>query len=141
VAELLEREQKAGLLRLETYTTFQERADKVKEDLLLFLIEQKRKGKRIAAYGAAAKGNTLLNYAGVKPDLLPYVCDAAPAKQGKFLPGSHIPIRAPETLRESPPDFVLILPWNIASEVRGQLADLADGGARFVTAVPELQIR
>ena len=141
VAALLEREQKAGLLRLETYTTFLDRADKVKEDLLLFLIEQKRNGKRVAAYGAAAKGNTLLNYAGVKPDLLPYVCDAAPAKQGKFLPGSHIPIWAPETLRESPPDFVLILPWNIASEVRGQLADLADGGARFVTAVPELQIR
>ena len=141
VAALLEREQKAGLLRVETYTFFQDRADKVKEDLLLFLIEQKRNGKRVAAYGAAAKGNTLLNYAGVKPDLLPYVCDAAPAKQGKFLPGSHIPIRAPEILRESPPDFVLILPWNIASEVRGQLADLADGGARFVTAVPELQIR
>ena len=141
VAALLEREQKAGLLRVETYTTFQDRADKVKEDLLLFLIEQKRNGKRVAAYGAAAKGNTLLNYAGVKPDLLPYVCDAAPAKQGKFLPGSHIPIRAPETMRENPPDFVLILPWNIASEVRGQLADLADGGVRFVTAVPELQIR
>jgi len=141
VVELLEREAKAGLLRLETYTTFQDRADRVKENLLAFLIEQKRKGKKVAAYGAAAKGNTLLNYAGVRPDLLPYVCDAAPAKQGKFLPGSHIPIRAPKDLRDNPPDFVLILPWNIAAEVREQLADLAEGGARFVTAIPELQIR
>lgn len=141
VVELLERERQAGLLQLDTYTTFQGRADRVKQDLLAFLIEQKRKGKKVAAYGAAAKGNTLLNYAGVKPDLLPYVCDAASAKQGKFLPGSHIPIRAPEDLRDDPPDFVLILPWNIAAEVREQLADLGDGGARFVTAIPELQIR
>ena len=128
------------MTRRETYTEFQKRADRVKDDLVAFLIEQKRAGRRVAAYGAAAKGNTLLNYAGVRHDLLPYVCDAAVSKQGKFMPGSHIPIRSPEALRESPPEYVVILPWNIAHEVRTQLADLADSGTRFVTAVPELTI-
>lgn len=140
VAALLAREEEFGVTRLETYTAFQNRADQVKDDLLTFLIEQRRAGRRVAAYGAAAKGNTLLNYAGVRPDLLPYVCDAAPSKQGKLLPGSHIPIRAPEALWEDPPDYVVILPWNIAHEVRTQLKDLAEGGASFVTAVPELSI-
>lgn len=139
VDDLLRREQEFGVTRLATYTEFQKRANRVKDDLLAFLIEQKRADKRVAAYGAAAKGNTLLNYAGVRPDLLPYVCDAATAKQGKLMPGSHIPIRAPEALRENPPDFVVILPWNIAHEVREQLADLVHGGTRFVTAVPELR--
>jgi hypothetical protein len=138
VESALAREQQFGLTRCETYAEFQTRADRVKDDLLAFLIEQKRAGRRVAAYGAAAKGNTLLNYAGVKPDLLPYVCDAAASKQGKFLPGSHIPIRSPDALRESPPDYVVILPWNIAQEVRTQLDDLAASGTRFVTAVPEL---
>ena len=140
VAEMLAREAGAGLTQLATYTSFQARADKVKDDLLAWLIEQKRAGKRVAAYGAAAKGNTLLNYAGVKPDLLPFVCDAAAAKQGKFLPGSHIPILPPGALRDDMPDLVLILPWNIADEVRGQLADLAARGVRFATAVPELAV-
>jgi SAM-dependent methyltransferase len=140
VAALLAREEEFGVTRLETYTEFQQRTDRVKDDLLAFLIEQKRAGRRVAAYGAAAKGNTLLNYAGVRPDLLPYVCDAAPSKQGKFLPGSHIPIRAPEALWENSPDYVVILPRNIAQEVRAQLKDLAEGGASFVTAVPELSI-
>ncbi len=135
----LQREDHFGITRLETYTSFQGRADRVKDDFVTFLIEQKRSGQRVAAYGAAAKGNTLLNYAGVRPDLLPYVCDAAQAKQGKYMPGNHIPIRSPETLRSQPPDVVLILPWNIANEVRGQLADLADTGTSFVTAVPELR--
>jgi hypothetical protein len=94
----------------------------------------------VAAFGAAAKGNTLLNYAGVKPDLLPFVCDAAPSKQGKLMPGSHIPILPPEALNSSPPDYVVILPWNIAAEVRAQLAPLAAQGTRFVTAVPELVV-
>ena len=92
------------------------------------------------AYGAAAKGNTLLNYAGVKPDLIPFVCDAAPAKQGQFMPGSHIPILPPERLIQVKPDYVLILPWNIASEVKLQNAQLKRNGARFVTVVPELEI-
>ncbi|OBF66051.1 SAM-dependent methyltransferase [Mycobacterium sp. 852002-51971_SCH5477799-a] len=140
VQSMLTREQHFGVARRETYTEFQKRADRVKDDLLAFLIEQKRAGRRVAAYGAAAKGNTLLNYAGVRPDLLPYVCDAALSKQGKFMPGSHIPIRSPEALRESPPDYVVILPWNIADEVRTQLADLGQSGTRFVTAVPELSV-
>ncbi|OMC36391.1 SAM-dependent methyltransferase [Mycobacterium colombiense] len=140
VGSLLRREAQFGLTRPETYSAFQQHADRVKDDLLAFLIEQKRAGRRVAAYGAAAKGNTLLNYAGVRPDLLPYVCDAAASKQGKFLPGSHIPIYSPEALRENRPDDVVILPWNIAREVRSQLADLVDNGTRFVTAVPELSV-
>lgn len=139
VAEVLAQEQAEGLERAEAYTAFQARADKVKNELMAFLIEQKRAGKRVAAYGAAAKGNTLLNYAGVKPDLLPYVCDAAVAKQGKYLPGSHVPILSPEALSSDPPDYILILPWNIANEVRGQLANLAAKGVKFVIAVPELR--
>jgi SAM-dependent methyltransferase len=137
---LLTREDQFGVTRLRTYTEFQKRAERVKDDLLAFLIEQKRAGRRVAAYGAAAKGNTLLNYAGVKPDLLPYVCDAAGSKQGRFLPGSHIPIYSPEALWENPPDYVVILPWNIAHEVRTQLADLERSGVCFVTAVPELSV-
>lgn len=138
VDSMLKREDQFGVTQVETYTKFQQRADRVKDDFLAFLIEQKRAGRSVAAYGAAAKGVTLLNYAGVKPDLLPYVCDAAEAKQGKFLPGSHIPIRSPDALRENPPDNVVILPRNIAHEVRTQLADLVHSGRSFVTAVPEL---
>ena len=104
VGAILRAEQASGLRDIVTYQAFQSRADKVKNDLLEFLIEQKRAGKKVAAYGAAAKGNTLLNYAGVKPDLLPYVCDAALAKQGKYLPGSHIPILPPDALAEQNPD-------------------------------------
>jgi SAM-dependent methyltransferase len=140
VHSLLISEEQSGITRLETYTAFQARADRVKDDLLSFLIEQKRAGRGVAGYGAAAKGNTLLNYAGVKPDLLPYVCDAAGSKQGKFLPGSHIPIYSPEALRENPPDYVVILPWNIANEVQSQLIDLVPRGVRFVTAVPKLSL-
>lgn len=140
VAALLAYEDAAGLSMLATYTRFQERADEVKDSLLAWLIAHKQAGRRVAAYGAAAKGNTLLNYAGVKRDLLPYVCDAAPAKQGKFLPGSHIPILSPDVLRADRPDVVLVLPWNIASEVQGQLADLAVVGVQFATAVPQLTL-
>src|SRR5690606_14165839 len=96
VSAILAEERDAGLRELPTYQRFQSRVERIKHDLLAFLIEQKRAGRKVAAYGAAAKGNTLLNYAGVRPDLLPFVCDAAPSKQGKYLPGSHIPIRAPE---------------------------------------------
>jgi SAM-dependent methyltransferase len=141
VDSMLTREDEFGLTRLGTYAAFQARADRVKDDFLAFLIQQKRAGRRVAAYGAAAKGSTLLNYAGVKPDLLPYVCDAAVSKQGKLMPGSHIPIYSPEALRENPPDDVVIFPWNIAREVQTQLADLVDSGTRFVTAVPELRFR
>jgi len=140
IEALLTEEEQRGLKTLTIYQDFQAKADQVKDDFLTFLIEQKRAGKKVAAYGAAAKGNTLLNYAGVKPDLLPYVCDAAPSKQGKYLPGSHIPILSPVALREQLPDFVLILPWNIADEVIEQQHAIRDSGAKFVVAVPALTI-
>jgi len=139
VAACLNTESKAGLLTDAPYVAFQARADAVKNDLLRFLLDARHDGRTVAAYGAAAKGNTLLNYAGIKPDLLPFVCDAASAKQGKFMPGSHIPILPPSALDLRRPDYVLILPWNIAAEVRAQLAPLAARGTRFVTAVPEIR--
>jgi hypothetical protein len=139
VATVLQKEKQAGLQDLKIYLGFQARADRVKNDFLTFLIEQKKQGRKVAGYGAAAKGNTLLNYAGVKPDLLPYVCDAAASKQGKFLPGSHIPILPPSAIAERRPDVIVILPWNIAEEVRAQLASARAWKAHFVTAVPELR--
>lgn len=140
VTWLLNKEVHRGLFEIGTYLGFQVRADRVKDDFVAFLIEQKRAGKTVAAYGAAAKGNTLLNYGGVKPDLLPFVCDAAAAKQGKFMPGSHIPILPPDTLTTQRPDYLVILPWNIAAEVKQQNAALATLGTKFVTAVPKLEI-
>lgn len=139
VHALLGEETRRGLQRLETYLAFQPRAERIKNDLLTFLIAQKRAGKTVAAYGAAAKGNTLLNFAGVRADLLPYVCDRAPSKQGKLMPGSHIPILAPSQLAADPPDFVMILPWNIAQEVRDENMALTDRGVQFFSAVPELR--
>ena len=139
VSVLLAEEAQRGLQTLAIYQHFQAKADRVKYELLAFLIEQKRIGKKVAAYGAAAKGNTLLNYAGVKPDLLPFVCDAAAAKQGMFMPGSHIPILAPVVLMEQRPDFLIILPWNIAAEVKQQNVRLEELGTKFVTAVPKLE--
>jgi len=140
VQTLLRCEAEAGLQTMSSYASFQARANKVKDDLLDFLIQQKREGKKVAAYGAAAKGNTLLNYAGVKPDLLPFVCDAAGAKQGKFMPGSHIPILSPEAIQQVRPDFVLILPWNIADEVIRQNSLVREWSGQFVMAIPELAI-
>ena len=140
VITVLAKEAQRGLQNLTTYENFQSRANRVKDDLLGFLIEKKRASKTVLAYGAAAKGNTLLNYAGVKPDLLPFVYDAALAKQGKFMPGSHIPIVAPSAVFQLRPDFLLILPWNIADEVKQQNANLAKLGTKFVTAVPKLEI-
>ncbi len=140
VAALLAEETRRGLQSLHTYAGFQARADRIKDDLLEFLIQQKKAGKKVVAYGAAAKGNTLLNYAGVKPDLLPFVCDAAPSKQGKFLPGSHVPILPPDALQKRKPDYVLILPWNISGEIQQQNPGLCDSGGRFVIAVPTLQV-
>jgi hypothetical protein len=140
VDAVLVAEARQGLRSLEAYHAFQIKADRVKNDFLGFLIEQKRAGKTIAAYGAAAKGNTLLNYAGIKPDLLPYVVDAASSKQGKFLPGSHIQIYSPELLKNNLPDVLLILPWNIADEIRSQFVDCDIKECRFVVAVPELSL-
>jgi hypothetical protein len=140
VAALVAEEVRRGLQSPAGYEGFQAKANRIKDDLLFFLIQQKRAGKTVAAYGAAAKGNTLLNYAGVKPDLMPFVCDAAPSKQGKWMPGSHIPILPPSALTERRPDFLLILPWNIAAEVRQQNIALERLGTRFVTAIPELTV-
>jgi C-methyltransferase C-terminal domain len=139
VGALAAEEGRRGLQALAICRDFRARADRVKDSLLLFLLEQKRARKTVAAYGAAAKGNTLLNYAGVKPDLLSFVCDAAVAKQGKFMPGSHVPILAPAVLTDRRPDFLLILPWNIATEVEQKNGRLAELGTKFVTAVPRLE--
>jgi len=141
IVRLLDAESQFGLRALEVYQGFQGRADEVKNGLLSFLIEQKRAGKQVVAYGAAAKGNTLLNYAGVKPDLLSYVCDAAPSKQGKYLPGSHIPVYSPEKLKETHPDTVVILPWNIADEVIGHHRYVREWGGQFVAAIPTLEVK
>jgi hypothetical protein len=140
VSGIFQSEIQHGLQDLATYLKFQPRADKIKDDLLSFLLEQKRSGKKVAAYGAAAKGNTLLNYAGVRADLVEFVFDAAQAKQGKYLPGSHIPILHPSEMLNRAFDWVLILPWNIASEVVEQNAVLKTKSVRFVTAVPELTV-
>jgi SAM-dependent methyltransferase len=141
VVKLLEREEAAGISSAAFYGGFQERADKVKNDLLMFLIKARQAGKSVAGYGAAAKGNTLLNYAGVRPDLLPFVVDRNPAKQDKFMPGSRIPIVDEAHLKQSRPDYVLILPWNLRTEVAEQLSYIRDWGGEFVTAVPALEIR
>tara|TARA_B100002003_G_scaffold92917_1_gene86580 strand:- start:74 stop:1300 length:1227 start_codon:yes stop_codon:yes gene_type:complete len=140
VQEVLAEEQSNGLKQLSTYLGFQERVDRVKTRLLLYLTEQKRAGKMVVAYGAAAKGNTLLNYAGITPDLISFVCDAAPSKQGKYMPGSHIPIFPPSMLYEQKPDIILILPWNLAEEVTSQNAYVREWGGEFITAIPQIRI-
>ena len=140
VAELLREEDDAGMRGSTFYRGLQARADAIKNDLLAFLIEQKRAGRKVVAYGAAAKGNTLLNYAGVRSDLLPFVVDASPHKQGRFLPGSRIPVLGEKTLRRTRPDFVLVLPWNLRTEIGEQLAYVREWGGRLVTAVPALRV-
>jgi len=122
------------------YSGLQAKADTIKYDLLEFLIDVRRRGDRVAAYGAAAKGNTLLNYAGVRADLLSWVVDRNPAKQGHWLPGSRIPIVAEARIREEKPDYLLILPWNLAPELMSQLAYIRAWKGRFVIAVPELEV-
>lgn len=140
VAQVLAEELSNGLQDLPTYQRFQRAADIVKNRFLAFLVEASLAGKTVSAYGAAAKGNTLINYAGVKPDLITFVCDAAAAKQNKFMPGSHIPILAPDELRKRRPDYVVILPWNIADEVVKSNTFVKEWGGKFVVAVPELRI-
>jgi len=139
VIDLLAIEVDFGLKALNVYKSFQAKANKVKNDFLSFLIEQKRLGKSIAGYGAAAKGNTLMNYTGLKNDLIDFVCDAAPSKQNKYMPGSHLPILHPSELANRKPDWVVIFPWNIAKEVQEQ-ETVAKWGGKFVVAVPELRI-
>ncbi|MBZ0067405.1 MAG: methyltransferase domain-containing protein [Thiobacillus sp.] len=140
VDELLHREARAGMLSVDYYMGFQSKTNQVKNDFIAFLLDTKRRGKTIAGYGAAAKGNTLMNYAGIRPDLVPFVVDRNPAKQGKYMPGSRIPILAPDELERHKPDYVLILPWNIAQEVKGQFVSLAASGTQFIIAVPRLEM-
>jgi SAM-dependent methyltransferase len=136
--ELRARENEAGYERLETYTAYEQRVIADKRQILQFLIELKREGKRIAGYGAPAKGNTLLNFCGIGVDFIDYTCDLNPHKQGQLLPGSHIPIRAPEAIRDDKPDVVLILPWNLADEITEQLSFVREWGGRFAARAPEL---
>ncbi|HSO83519.1 class I SAM-dependent methyltransferase, partial [Thiocapsa sp.] len=140
VDAILRREQAARLDGPEGYAGFQAKTDQVKNRFLAYLIDAKQQGRTLAAYGAAAKGNTLLNYAGVRPDLLPYVVDRNPAKQGKYLPGSRIPIVGEERLLQTKPDAIIVLPWNLSTEVKAQLGYARDWGARFITAVPDLVV-
>ena len=140
VAELLERERRAGYGSLELYVDYGRRVAEDKRRILELLIALKRDNRRIVGYGAPAKGNTLLNYCGVGTDFLDYTCDLSPHKQGHLLPGTHIPIRSPDVLREDRPDVVLILPWNLKDEITRQLAFIADWGGRFVVASPETRV-
>jgi ubiquinone/menaquinone biosynthesis C-methylase UbiE len=140
VAALLEKEIKQGITDLNYYHNFQQKAFDIKLSLLSFLTEQKKAGKKVGAYGAAAKGNTLLNYCGVKNDLVDFVVDSNPHKQGKFLPASHIPVVNEEYLKQQKPDYVLILPWNLKDEIKEQLAYIRDWKGKFVVPIPSLQI-
>jgi len=139
VAAVLAEERRRGIQKTDLYKTFQGKADRIRDEFRSFLEGQKVSGRKVAAYGAAAKGNTLLNYANIKSDLLPFVCDAATAKQGKLMPGSRIPIVPASVLKEQLPDCLVILPWNIAEEIRQQNLDIEKAGARFVTVIPEIR--
>jgi 2-polyprenyl-3-methyl-5-hydroxy-6-metoxy-1,4-benzoquinol methylase len=133
-------EEAAGLSKLESYSHFAERTKETKCALLEFLIDARRNGKQVAGYGAPGKGNTLLNYCGIRSDLLSYTVDRNPYKQGKYLPGSHIPIYSPEHIRETRPDYVLILPWNLKDEIMQQLAYIREWGGRFVVPIPSVKV-
>lgn len=140
VNDLLVLETSAGITSESYYANFQDRANTIKNDLIAFLIDAKKQGKRTIAYGAAAKGNTLINYAGIREDLISCVVDRNPAKQDKFLPGSRIPIVNEQVIRDSKPDYVLILPWNLTAEVTEQLNYIREWDGKFVTAIPHIKI-
>jgi 2-polyprenyl-3-methyl-5-hydroxy-6-metoxy-1,4-benzoquinol methylase len=140
VDELLDCERQAGMTTASYYAGFQAKTDNIKNDFLTFLLDAKRRCRSVAAYGAAAKGNTLMNYAGVRPDIVAFVADRNPAKQGKYMPGSRIPITDELRLKSARPDYVVILPWNLKAEVMRQLEYIKDWGGRFVTAVPNLEV-
>jgi hypothetical protein len=140
VSELLRRERDAGLHRLETYADFASQVRSTKRKLLTFLIDAKTCKKSVAGYGAPGKGNTLLNYCGIRTDFLDYTVDRNPYKHGKYLPGTHIPIFPPEKIAETKPDYVLILPWNLTDEITTQLAYVRSWGAKFVVPIPEVSV-
>ncbi len=138
--EVRAQESAAGLAELATYMEFSKRVDECRDSLLAFLAAAKQEGKRVAAYGAAAKGNTLLNFCSVTPRDIAFVADRNPHKQNKLLPGTHIPVVSPEELMQAKPDYVLILPWNLRDEIQQQLKGIAAWGGRFVTPVPLARI-
>lgn len=140
VAVLKQREEDAGLTRLETYTSFGKQVEATKHKLLEFLIACRREGKSVAGYGAPGKGNTLLNYCGVRTDLIDYTVDRNPYKHGKFLPGTHIPVHPTERIMETRPDYVVIMPWNLKDEIMAQLSFIRDWGGRFVVFIPEVKV-
>ncbi len=140
VLEMRDRELAAGFDRMETYSTFGEKVKESKRRLLEFFIQAKRSGKRVAGYGAPGKGNTLLNYCGIRTDFLDFTVDRNPYKQGKFLPGTHIPILTPDKLLEARPDYVLILPWNFKDEIIKQMAEIREWGGKFVVPIPTVEI-
>src|SRR6267143_6014909 len=140
VTALARRETEAGLSGRAYYTSFAERVQETKRGLLEFLITAKRAGKTIVGYGAPGKGNTLLNYCGIRTDFLDYTVDRSPYKQGKFLPGTRIPIHSPERLSETQPDYVLILPWNLKDEIMEQTAYIRDWGGQFIVPIPEPRV-
>lgn len=140
VGDLLVREEELGLKTVDYYAGFQEKAEEIKLSLLEFLIAAKREGKQVVGYGAAAKGNTMINFAGVGSDLISYVVDKNPAKQNMFLPGSRIPIKSVEYLKENRPDYIIILPWNLSKEIKGELIDLTNLGTNLVRFVPEFEV-
>ncbi|HKS27260.1 MAG TPA: class I SAM-dependent methyltransferase [Pyrinomonadaceae bacterium] len=140
VDELKERELSFGTRRLETYLGFSAQVEETKRSLLTFLIGARREGKRVAAYGAPAKGNTLLNYCGIRTDFIEYTVDASPHKQGRYLPGTRIPIHHPDKLKETRPDYVLILPWNLREEIMAQSTYAREWGARFVVPIPQVEV-
>jgi SAM-dependent methyltransferase len=140
VRELEVLEMEAGFHELTGHLGFRDKVEATKRDLLTFLIRAKKEGKKVAGYGAPAKGNTLLNYCGVREDFIEFTVDRSPHKQGRFLPGTHIPVLAPEALEQARPDYILILPWNLRTEIVGQLSALRDRGARFVVPIPRLEI-
>ena len=140
VEELAQRERALGFDTLDAHLTFAPRVHETKWRLLEFLIAKRREGKRIAGYGAPGKGNTLLNFCGIRTDLLEYTVDRNPYKQGMFLPGTHIPIKHPETLEQDQPDYILILPWNLKDEIVKQLAHAREWGAQFIIPIPEVHV-
>jgi SAM-dependent methyltransferase len=140
VTELRTREDLAGFNRLERYASFTEQVHETKRKLLEFLIAAKRAGRSVAGYGAPGKGNTLLNYCGIRTDFLDYTVDRNPYKHGKFLPGTHIPIFSPEKIKETRPDYVMILPWNLKDEIMQQMADIRAWGGQFVVPIPEVRV-
>ena len=139
VNEIIEEEKFSGLFDMDTFIGFQNKAEKLKLEFLKFLVDCKINGKKVCGYGAAAKGNTLINFAGVKRDMLPFVADAAASKINMFLPGSRIPVQEPSTIINYDPDFVIIFPWNIASEIKVQLKEIVGSKCKFVTFVPEFR--